>query len=395
MMAPTCSRVAFQLFTTVLLVSTIANAVALPHQVLDPRTPIAQGDQLPAEVSAALRVGVGEDPNNVFQDVEDAFKSRTGLEVIRDFFARIFGWDEPSNASSTEPAVSATPTPSETTFTPPGPPATTEVGVTSRTTPEASITESPSGGFSILPVGSMSTAINVTFPDPVFSLPPFLNSSMGPLPTAVPITGEFSAIPFPGAGTGMPSNSTATMSLQLTSVILVTATITPSAVGTGTGLSNVTAAFTDIPLFPNTTSIYVVVPTGTGVLGTGTGSPVAFTELPLYPNATSGLPVFLPVSGTAAGTIAPVSFTEIPFYTNTTTVTTTVTPSGTGLIGTGAVGTVTGTGSPIMFTEIPIFPNVTTLFSTTTTTLVGTGLPSLLPSSNGTALNDTPSAFPG
>ncbi|KAF2846926.1 hypothetical protein T440DRAFT_404657 [Plenodomus tracheiphilus IPT5] len=377
MMAPTCSRAALQLLTTVLLVSTIANAVAVPHQVLDPRTPAVQVDQLPAEVSAALRTAVGDDPDNVFQEVEDAFRSRTGLEVIRDFFARLFGWDEVSEDSTDEPTPSASET-----ITPPGPP------VTSDGSPDATATPSPSADISILPEGPMTTAINVTLPDPVFSLPPFLNSSLDPLPTAVPITDEFSAIPFPG--TGLPSNSTATVSLQLTSLILVTATIRQP-LGTGTGLSNATASFTEIPLFPNSTATFVVVPTG--ILGTGTGSPVAFTEIPLYPNVTSTLPTHILGTGTAAGTGAPVSFTEIPTYTNTTTVTTTITPLGTGVVGTGAVGT--GTGSPVVFTEIPIFPNVTTLFSTTTTTLVGTGLPSLLPSSNGTALNDTPSAFPG
>ncbi|KAH9863629.1 hypothetical protein J1614_009561 [Plenodomus biglobosus] len=385
MMAPIYSRAAAQLLTTILLVSTIANAVALPHQVLDSRTPVVQDGQLPAEVSAALRSGVGEDADNVFQDVEDAFRSRTGLEVIRDFFARIFGWHDDDDESPSEPSVSITPTPSETFVTPSE---RTEIDGTSDASPEATTTPSPSADFSILPFGPMTTAINVTLPDPVFSLPPFLNSSMGPLPTAVPITGEFSAIPFPGAGTSLPSNGTATVSLHMTGVILVTATLSPPPMGTGTGLSNATAAFTEIPLFPNTTVTYIV---GGGILATGTGSPVSFTELPLYPNATSSLPTYLPGTGTAVGTGAAASFTELPTYPNTTTVMTTIAP-----LGTGAVGTGTGTGSPVIFTEIPLFPNVTTLFSTTTTTLVGTGLPELLPSSNGTAaFNDTPSAFPG
>jgi len=399
-MAPTCSRAALQLLTTVLLASTIANAVALPHQVLDPRTPVIQGDQIPAEVSAALRAGVDDDPDNVFQDVEDAFRSRTALQLMRDFFARIFGWDDDNEDSPTEPSVSITPTPSETIITPPGPPMSIGTDIMPGASPDATTTSSAVADFSILPAGPMNTAINVTLPDPVFSLPPFTNSSTAPLPTAIPITGEFSAIPFPGPGTGLPPNSTATVDLQLTSVILLTATIRPSPIGTGTGMWNATASFTEVPLFPNTTATFVVIPTGTGILGTGTGSPIAFTEVPIFPNVTSGFPAFLPGEGTAVGTGAPVSFTEIPIYSNTSTVIPAATLLGTGAAGTGVVGTeaiVTGTGSsaPAVFTEIPFFPNVTTVFSTTTTTLLGTGVPSLLPSSNGTALNDTPPAFPG
>jgi hypothetical protein len=363
----TCSRASLRLLTSVLLAASIANAVALPHQVLDPRTANALSNELPttSDVVAAFDAvtSPGSDPDNVFEDAEQSFRNRTGLQVLKDFFARLFGWDDDSTGdadATVTVTVSVAPTPfsntsstaSEPMVTPPGPNPSSTLDASSETTPAPSSTPE----MSILPVGSLTTAINATLPDPAFStlLPPYpLNSTLvvvGPTATAVPITGMFSTNPIATGAPYSPGNETfngtSTVTEELTSVILVTATLVPS-VGTGLPVSSGGAPPGTIL---NVTLPVTILPTGTGSSVSTGISDATSTEIPPYGNTTMGAP--------------------------------------TGIVG-------TGTAAPID-TSLPLYPNVTTSTSTTTTTIAATDLPTILPTLNETTpTNDTLLEFPG
>jgi hypothetical protein len=403
----TCSRAPLRLLTSVLLAASVANAVALPHQVLDPRAANALSNELPttSDVVAAFDAVTSpeSDPDNVFEDVEQSFRNRTGLQVLKDFFARLFGWDDDSTGdadATVTVTVSVAPTPfsntsstaSEPMVTSPGPNPSSTLDASSETTPAPSSTPE----MSILPVGSLTTAINVTLPDPAFStlLPPYpLNSTLvvvDPTATAVPITGMFSTDPIATGAPYSPGNET--------SVILVTATLVPS-VGTGLPVSSGGA-----PLWSNSSSVPTpIMSTGAPLEETGYSSPPAITASPLYPNATLVVPIVvnatgspgttlnvtLPVTILPTGTRSPVgtgisdaTSTEIPPYGNTTM------GAPTGIVG-------TGTAAPID-TSLPLYSNVTTSTSTTTTTIAATDLPTILPTLNETTpTNDTLLEFPG
>jgi hypothetical protein len=289
--------------------------------------------------------------------------------------------------------------------TPLGPNLSSTLDASSETTPAPASTPE----MSILPVGSLTTAINVTLPDPAFStlLPPYpLNSTLvvvGPTATAVPITGMFNKNPIATGAPYSPGNetfngSTSTVTEELTSVIFVTATLV-SSVGTGLPVSSGGA-----PLWSNSSSVPTpIMSTGGALEGTGYSSPPAVTASPLYPNATLVVPlvvnatgspgttlnVTLPVTilptstGSPVGTgISDATSTEIPPYGNTTIT------APTGIVG-------TGTAAPID-TSLPLYPNVTTSTTTTTTTIAGTDPPTILPTLNETTpTNDTLLEFPG
>ena len=363
-MSHTSSRAALRLLTTVLLAASIANAVALP-------VPNASTDQLPStsDVEAALAIAATPE-DNFFDDVEEGLRSRTGLQILRDFFARLFRWDEP-DSSDTGATVTVTVSVvlSSSIATPPGPPSSiSTVDVSSEVAPTPEITPTSSSNhdiFSILPVGPMTTAINLTLPDPIFSaasspvpiLPPYpANSSLsltGPPATAVIITGYFSTNPIE---TGIPiyntrTNSTSTVTSEPTSIILVTATI-----GTGLPLPSDVSA----PLWTNSTSVPTPLSTSAVPLG---------TDVPLYPNTTLVVPIIVNATG-SAGTVLNVT---LPIALPTSTSAT----SGTGL----DYGY--GYGS---FTQIPPYANAT---YAAPTGIVGTGTAAAVSTSTSTSTTTT------
>ena len=130
----TCSRASLRLLISVLLATSIANAVALPHQVLDVRAPDALSNEVTttSDIAAAVEAVASPDQDNVFEDIEQDLRNRTGLQVPKDFFARLFGWDDASTGdadATVTVTVSVTPTPfsdtistaSEPVVNPPGP----------------------------------------------------------------------------------------------------------------------------------------------------------------------------------------------------------------------------------------------------------------------------------
>ncbi|CAO2658096.1 Nn.00g073560.m01.CDS01 [Neocucurbitaria sp. VM-36] len=473
-MAPTCSRAGFRLLTTVLVASSIANAAALPHQVLDPRTPLAQDDATPdVAVTAAPEGENSDDPENVFEEFGELLNNHSGYQFLRDLIERLFGIRTTEEEGDEEEAtvtttVYVTPTPiSESMFPPPGPSTSTTEEVSSEATPEPS----PSDLMSILPVGSLTTAINITLPEPVFStaparepetvtlaLPPFPANStfVGPTATAVSITDEFSATILPGTGLQSSSGnvSTPTSTFQLTSVLIVTATVVPSPVdvSAGTGI-NTPFSEAATPLWPNITLVGPTAVSGTGVVSAETGiSNATATEAPLYPNTTVVVPVLISATGGPAKALN-VSFPVVlpPYANSTVAAPTAISGTGsplsaanasatfsdisnrtyvspTGMVGTGTGAlSAAGTISPVTFSESPrypntsyvipvviigsgttavstatisnvpiigtaaaLFPNVTTTTSTTTTTISPSEVPTLAPTVNVTEGSNDP-----
>ncbi|CAA9966878.1 hypothetical protein PTMSG1_10237 [Pyrenophora teres f. maculata] len=370
-MSHSSSRAAFRLLTTALLAASIANAIALP-------VPDASTNELPSlsDVEAALAVAAAPQ-DNFFDDVEDGLRSRTGLQLVKDFFARLFGFDDPEN-SGEAPTVTVTIsfTPSSSIITPPGPPSSSSSSSTVDVSSEATsstpeTTPSPTNDiFSILPVGSMTTAINMSLPDPIFStasspvpvLPPYpANTSLsliGPTATAAIITGYFSTNPLetsiPIANSSL--NTTVTLTSEFTSIILVTGTGIPfptdaaaplwtNSSSSPTPLSTDTAPLgTGIPLYPNTTLVVPIVVNATGSPGT-----VLNVTLPLtLATATSTF-----VAGTAVSDASDYGYgygssMEIPPYGNGTV----AAPTGTGMGTAAAVRTSTSTTTTTIV-EVP------------------------------------------
>jgi hypothetical protein len=346
----------------VLLAASIANAAVVPYEVLDARAPATQ--QLPSteDIQAALEVVANETPGNVFDDIEQGFRSRTGLDVLRDFFGRLFGWDNEDvpNAPVTV-TVSVTPS-AEVTSESPSAEVTSEspsAEVTSESpsaevtseSPSAEVTsESPSaevtsesvavssdlpatttedvvvipeitaepsddGIMSILPIGDVSSMINATIPEPEFTDLPVPNES---IPPAVVITESFTAV--------VPSISIITdvldgeitVSEDVTSIILVTATIDGTGIAEGTGGPILN---TEVPTWANTTttvteSVETEIPVE---VVDATGEPIATidasvtVELPPFANSTEVASVEVPVIGpTEIPTIEEPAATEEP-----------------------------------------------------------------------------------
>ncbi|KAH7079862.1 hypothetical protein BKA63DRAFT_550591 [Paraphoma chrysanthemicola] len=483
-MSPTCSKAALRVLVSVLLASTIANAAALPHQVLDPRTPLAQDEFSPEQALQAVASAVSEDPGNFFDKISDDMNNRSAWQVFLDFVTRLFGPKENSDDDEDDTittTVYVTPTPAEATSAsaestptsdivlPPGPPSTsTDVPTSTSPSEESSTTEEAM--FSILPIGPMSEFINATVLTPVFStgpetnlplltpsagIPPFPANSTSDyiLPTAVPITDEFSVtIPIELLSTGVPSagippypaNSTSdyilptavpiTDEFSVTIPVELLSTGVPSAVNSsapaGTGLAlpwagnttvvaiNPTLVLTN-PVAPtpvvndtvalNTTisltSIVVVtetiVPlpfpgTGTGApVSAGTGFPISDVASPLWPNSTYVAPTILPGTGTGSSPIATaLPLSGLPISSNVTNAT--ISASAIAIANATSIVqlpiTVTGLpGGVINITvTIPVAPFLNTTF-TAPSFPQGTGA---LQPSFATAIPPPPSDFP-
>jgi hypothetical protein len=365
-MTPTCSNAAMRVLISVLLASTVANAAALPHQVVDARAPAPiQNAELAAQAIQAAASAAAENPENFFEDVSDGLNHRTGWEVFRDFFTRLFGpregdGEEPAEVTvtvtaSAEVTVSAAPATTTLEIVLPSIPLTTGV-------PESEII------FSILPVGDLTSMINATVPTPIFltatnpaattsalaiSAPfPVLNGTASDsiLPTAAIITGEFSVtiplvtgIPSPvnstipeGTGIALPTdanlteiivNATNTETVNIATTIVVTETVTP----------------------------VLLLTTGTAVSASA-GLPIPVEASPIWANGTYGKPTAIPGTGIFIGT-GTAAVPVVPIET--------ALPLGTGIpliTGTGVL-LATGTGSLVLPTDLasPLYPNTTTV----------------------------------
>ncbi|KAF2032973.1 hypothetical protein EK21DRAFT_109427 [Setomelanomma holmii] len=471
-MSPTCSRVALRVLITVLLAGTIANAAALPHQLLDPRSPLAQDT---TEALEAVPSAVKEDPGNFFENVSDDLQSKSAWQLVVDFFYRLFGPREDSNDdgedSTTTTTVFVTPTPAEVTSSaaaevtptdivfPPGPPTISTDISPSISSAEPSSAEvssikassttevAPSDVFTILPVGPLSTAINASLLTPVFStgpetslplltpsagIPPFPANAISSydLPTAVPITDEFSVtipvnllstgVPVPSAinssapaRTGLPlpwAGNTTVSAINPT--LILTNPIAPTPVINDTAALNTTSTTVSLTSVTFVTETIIPVPIGTGIAApisasVGTDLPIAISASPIWLNSTYATPTILPGTGTglplpgtgiglplgtgspSAGSALP-SFSELPIYTNATNATAALpTEPLTSVVQI----PITVTGLPgsvvdIDFTiPLPPFPNATTVASAipvgsgTAAPSTGTGIALPLPGS--------------
>jgi hypothetical protein len=147
-MSPTCSNAAMRTLISIMLAASVANGAALPHEVLDARDPAAMENAQTAQLAAAAiqqaASDIQNDPDNYFTDMSQELNKKSGWEIFRDFFFRLFAprpEDNDSDASQTAAAVTiyVTPTPSEggpassalEIVIPPGPSATPSVGVVS------------------------------------------------------------------------------------------------------------------------------------------------------------------------------------------------------------------------------------------------------------------------
>jgi len=415
-MSPTSSKAALRVLVSVLLASSIANAAALPHQLIDARAPLAQLEDAPSadEALQAITAISSDIPENTFQHISDDLNKKSAFQVLMEFITQLVGprvddadstatatvyiTPTPIPAESISSAVEVTPTPTPSDMVvPPGPP-TTSTDVTSSV---ASTTPGPAASdtMSILPVGDLSSAINATTLTPVFStapettsvassiLPPYPanSSSTYILPTAVSITGWFPVNPTlvltnPIQPTSV-SNATAPLNttlitLSLTSVTVVTQTIVPTPIGTGIGApisagTGAPIAVSETPLWSNSSDAYAaptILPgTGTGApISVGTGSPIAVSESPIYANTTPSVvspPVFvtqvpLTVTGVAGSVLnVSVSIPNAPF----------------------ANSTVSATGYAAPASETPYFNTTTTLGETATAAPVSVSAGTIAP----------------
>jgi hypothetical protein len=406
-MSPTCSKAALRVLASVWLAASAADAAALRHQALDARDPMQQQNaQIAADAIQAAASVIADDPTNFFEDVSDDLSHRSAWSLIQDFFERLFGPRDDSPEPTATIIVTPTPAPVETasiSLVLPLEPSSVS------SSDASSVTSAPGDIMSILPVGSLTTAINATFLTPVFSTAPeespvatpsvieiiapfpVLNAtgSVGIFPTAVSVTGEFSVIiPLP-TGVSEPAavNSSVPVATIVAPAFNFTATfpaLDPSLVTGGyhpTPLSNATAAplngtanETSIVIVTATvTPIPVVLVTGTAVVSAGTGLPVVIIASPIWSNSTYGDATAVAPIG--IGTGSPIIGTGVPIIGTGSPVIGTVIP----IIGTGSpvVGTVIpiiGTGSPMLPTavpipsggyyspklsEIPVYPNIT------------------------------------
>lgn len=383
-MSPTCSRAAIRLVATILLVSSIANAAVLPHQLLDPRAPLTNAEE--SALNAAVTAKKEDDPENFFESISKLLNNNSGWVIFRDFWARLFGprdddgEDAEETTTTTTVFVTATPSPVDASATPAS-------EVSPSTTPEPT-----DGVFTILPVGDISTAINVSLSGSV------VFSTDDSLPTAVPITDEFSVTIPTELLTTIPASKTAnssaplgtgsalapygngsdasTTTFQRVSTVIVTATVTPvlvtgtDPVGTGAPIS-----IAETPKWSNSSYAPTKLP-GTGYGPASVGTSLPFSEIPLYPNATAE--VTITVEGASATTI-PVIVTGIPEsnvtiaaptgpYANKTTE---VLPLPTSEEASPSVGT----ELPAAISETPYYTNASEIISATALPLSGYGAP--------------------
>jgi hypothetical protein len=137
-MAATCSQAALRLLTTVLVVTSIVNAMALPHQVLDSRSPIAQEASI-SEGTLSSPVASGKDKaKNFFDQITDLLDFTSARTLVDDLWEKLFGKADDNEGGADDgdarTTVYVTPTPSASAVTPPGPPMTTPADVSSSST---------------------------------------------------------------------------------------------------------------------------------------------------------------------------------------------------------------------------------------------------------------------
>jgi hypothetical protein len=399
-----CSQVALRVLISVLLVSSLADAAALRHQVLDTREAAQlQNAQVAAEAIQAAASVIAENPGNFFENVSDDLSHRSAWSIMKDFFERLFGPREnPEETSTVTVTVTPTPAPVETSSSP----IALSSGPTGVESSDVSSTTSapPADLMSILPVGSLTTAINATFLTPIFSTAPeespvatpsvieivkpfpLFNGTAPtePLPTAVLITDEFSVtIPVAtgvsasaaanssaplGTGSAPAWNFTATYPAFVPSLVTGTGGFQPSGISNGTGLTlNATVNATSLVVVTATvTPIPIVLYTGTAV-SVGTGLPILKTGTPLWSNYSYGEATFIaPILGTGTG--SPVIGTGSPIIG-----TAPIIGTGSPVIGTGVPSA--GSAIPVA-SELPLFPNTTFVLPAP---ILVTGVPDVVP----------------
>jgi hypothetical protein len=369
-MSPSYSRAAIRLFVAYFLAQSLVNAAAVyphphVHQVLSPRQVVS--------IPVVEAPSTEDDDVNVFDALINTLKGYNGWEVFQSFFEKLFNGGD-NDDEDDEPLI---PTSS-----------VNVVSVVASIFSEVIASAEPTGEvFSILPVGPLTTAIelfpsdDITFITPTATISPVavsVNASTPTnpliltaplvLPTEVPVlnvTGEL--------------NST----VSLTSTLELTLTIPPLPLATGTG-----SVGTGLPLsdagsvfFPNVTTV-----TPTIVLGTGTGAATIAPTIvvgPLFPNGTEIVePVYSAPTAVSVGTALPSSIADAlglnATFTNTTTVPVVV-------FGTGALSTASATVSAIVDAGA-LFPNVTAGATPAVTEVVALGTGTAVIASAGTII---------
>jgi hypothetical protein len=425
------SRAAIRFVIALFLAQTFVNAVAVPHphihKVLDPRQVVS--------LPAIERQEPTEPPyTNVFDAFVDLLKVRTGLQVVQDFFKKLFGGSD-DNGNTGNPTVTIVPTPgaSETpidiisainSFVSEAATATNSFTVA----PPSATAEKSDGIMSILPIYPITTAIEL-FPTEEPSIPTELisgllseASSAGPVPTDIPIVVvvppvEANSTALPGS-TDVPvivvipsveANSTeVSIELPVGTAPIVTAPVVVVPIATGTPLFPLENGTSVVPLPGTEVPIVVIVPTGisnpieanasvaagvnvtvslTTTLGVtvtvdpidigtvipsvGTGRPITLSEVGPYVNATTISPTLVLVTGTGdVGTISPSAIIE-PISAPFANATTTIAPIGTGT-GIVIIGTAITSISPI---STIVLGTGTSIDDATAVLPIGTDLP--------------------
>jgi hypothetical protein len=369
-MSPSYSRAAIRLFVAYFLAQSLVNAAAVyphphVHQVLSPRQVVS--------IPVVEAPSTEDDDVNVFDALINTLKGYNGWQVFQSFFEKLFNGGD-NDDENEEPLI---PTSS-----------VNVVSVVASIFSEVIASAEPTGEvFSILPVGPLTTAIelfptdDITFITPTATISPVavsVNASTPTnpliltaplvLPTEVPVlnvTGEL--------------NST----VSLTSTLELTLTIPPLPLATGTG-----SVGTGLPLsdagsvfFPNVTTV-----TPTIVLGTGTGAATIAPTIvvsPLFPNGTEIVePVYSAPTAVSVGTALPSSIADAlglnATFANTTTVPVVV-------FGTGALSTASATVSAIVDAGA-LFPNVTAGATPAVTEVVALGTGTAVIASAGTII---------
>ncbi|KAH8728477.1 hypothetical protein GQ44DRAFT_48433 [Phaeosphaeriaceae sp. PMI808] len=205
-MSPTRSRAVLCLLISILLAGCIANAAALPHQVLELRATAAfsvEVENVDRGLQAAADVAVDDKKKNFFEKIAATLRGYNGWQILRGFWARLFDGrdgelDDVDVAAMTALFVTATL----------GQATSVAVGITptsvavslSDLAVVAMSSDSEELAFSILPIFPTVTAIDNILTSPI----PLVDASFTPLfpedvisvdsslPTAVIITDEFS-----------------------------------------------------------------------------------------------------------------------------------------------------------------------------------------------------------
>jgi hypothetical protein len=107
-MSPMCSRVALRVLVPVLFACSIANAAALPHEVLDARDPMDHA--LANQAIQAAQAASSDVPENVFEEISEDMNEKSGYEWFMDFFSRLFA-ARPEDEDPETVTVYVTPTP--------------------------------------------------------------------------------------------------------------------------------------------------------------------------------------------------------------------------------------------------------------------------------------------